>query len=165
MSIVLGFSLPQGAQANVINGSVSLDPEWRGLITLAAPNTPGHYRVWTVGPYYLPRGKGHSDEEFVLLNYPQGRGNWKDTIAWAVWTGQLEKTLPQDVFGIGQQYPALNQILGSDRISLVETTGCILGLDHRACGIWWRGSCREAGLGLITDFYSARHWFLFRRRK
>ena len=153
---------PEDARLHMLRVRWTQDREWQEAVTAAGPNTPSHYDVRKVGDLYVPTGTGEIEEDFVLLNYADGSGNWDKALAWGE-KNKLEKTVPRQVFAVGEKNPTLHTILGYNPMWLVATTPCAFGGDRRACHVWWRGAERGAYLYWAGGFHGRRDWFLFRK--
>jgi hypothetical protein len=159
----LGLVPPQGARIHCLTVTVKLDRPWQEAVNLAGPNTPDNYNVRKVEDKYPATGTETVEEDLVLLNYPSGDGNWEKALAWAESTGQLEKTVPREVFAVGEQHPTLHRTLGQNPMYAVATKECTFDGNRRACYVWWDDSGRRADLRWVSYFGYASGWFLFRK--
>lgn len=153
---------PQGARIHTLRVRVKLDRLWQEAVNAAGPNTPGNYNVRKVGDQYAPTGTEEIEEDLILLNYPQGDGNWDKALAWAQIQG-LKNTVPREVFAIGEQYPKLHNELGLNPMYVVATTECTFEGNRLACYVWWGDSDRGANLDWVSNFVSSDVWFAFRK--
>lgn len=101
------------------------DVEWQEAIDAGCPNTPDYSNARKVSDYYMPIGTGEVQENLVLINYPNGGGSWDRAIAWAEDVG-LKRTVPREVFAIGEKYPNLSRELKCNWVCVAATTECIL---------------------------------------
>lgn len=124
------------------------------------PQTPGNYNVLKVGDRYTLPESTLVHETVVMLNYPQGGGNYEKTVEWGIKQG-LRKSNPHVSFAVGEVYPKLNYELGPNPMYAVETTGCSFGGDPGACYVWWDGAKRRADLGWRSNFGDSCDWFVF----
>jgi hypothetical protein len=153
---------PKGARVHILEVEVKQDRKWQSAVNAAGPNTPDDYSVRKVGDQYAPVGKGKVKEKLILLNFPNGDGNWDKAIMWAEAKG-LKRTHPREVFAIGEQHPKLHEKLGQDPMYAVATTDCSFGGGRRACYVWWYDSERGANLVRVERFDEAFDWFVFRK--
>lgn len=153
---------PKRARIHVLRVKVTLDQSWQEAVNAAGPNTPSDYNVRKVGDLYLPSGIGEEEQEHILLNYPNGGGNWNKALAWAD-EKRLKRTVPREVFAIGKQYPTLHEELGQNPMYLAATTECTFEGVRQASCVWWCGSKRLAGLDWVERFGRTLAWFAFRR--
>lgn len=162
--MVLGeLVAPPGARLHIVQVPVTLDQDWQEAINVAGPDTPANYNVRKVGDQYPTEGTGTREDELILLNFPQGDGNWDKAQAWAK-QYQLERTHPRQVFAIGARCPKLHQELGMNPMYVVATKECTFEGHRQACYVWWRASDRKAGLHWVGSFSARRDWFAFRRQ-
>lgn len=153
---------PDGARLHTVRVKVKLDCPWQEAIDIAGPNTPADYNVRKVADLYPPTGTEEVEEDIILLNFPQGDGNWDKALAWARGAG-LKNTVPREVFPIGKQHPKLRTTLGVNPMYVVATTACIFGGNRYACYVWLGGSEREARLHWLSFFDDSGVWFAFRK--
>lgn len=152
---------PPGGRFHILTVPVVRDRDWQEAVNAAGPNTPADYNVHKVGDQYLPEG-GSGKEELILLNFPSG-GSWDKAIAWAGQFG-LERTVPRQVFAIGEHKPKLHEKLGLNPMYVVATEECSFDGNQRACYVWWLDSERGADLDWVSRFGSSLVWFAFRRK-
>ncbi|OGN34297.1 MAG: hypothetical protein A3I39_00985 [Candidatus Yanofskybacteria bacterium RIFCSPLOWO2_02_FULL_47_9b] len=156
--------VPEGGRIVELPGlRVNQGQEWQAAINAAGPNTPENYNARKVGDLYLPTSTGIKKKDFVLLNFGPKGGSWERALAWGCQYPQLKRSVPRDVFAVGKAKPELHRELGMDPMYLVATTECAFDGGQRACGVWWGGAVREAGLYWVSDFGGACVWFLFSR--
>ncbi|OHA27004.1 MAG: hypothetical protein A3C06_04545 [Candidatus Taylorbacteria bacterium RIFCSPHIGHO2_02_FULL_46_13] len=153
---------PSGACIHTVRIRFKPDSGWQEAVNAAGPNTPSEYNIRKVGDQYPPTGTEEIEEDLILLNYPKGDGNWNTVHAWAV-TQNLTKTVPREVFALGEQHPKLHEVLGQNPMYAVATTECSFGGGRGACYVWWVGSGRGAGLVWVDNFGDASGWFVFRQ--
>lgn len=153
---------PKGARVHILEVEVKQDREWQAAVNAAGPNTPNDYNVRKVGDQYAPVGKGKVKEKLILLNFPNGDGNWDKAIAWAETKG-LKRTHPREAFAIGEQHPRLPEQLGQNPMYAVATTDCSFEGRRDACYVWWRASKRRASLDWVEGFGLTSDWFVFRK--
>lgn len=153
---------PQGARVHVLKVKVQQGRDWQEAVNAAGPNTPDHYNVRKVGDQYPPVGTEVIEEELILLNFPNGDGNWDKALAWAEAKG-LKRTNPREAFAVGEQHPKLHEQLGQNPMYVVGTTDCSFEGGRRACCVWWDDSGRKANLPWVEYFSGAYGWFAFRK--
>ena len=153
---------PSGARIHTVRVKVKLDRPWQDAVNAAGPNPPDNYNVRKVGDLYLSTGTEEVEEDLIMVNYQKGDGNWDKALAWAQTQG-LEKTVPREVFAIGEQHPKLHEQLGINPMYAVATTECTFAGNRDACYVWWGGSNRLVDLGGVIRFGNANGWFVFRK--
>ena len=153
---------PQGSRLHTVRVKVKLDRPWKDTVNAAGPNTPDDYNVRKVADLYPPTGADEVEEDLILLNFPQGDGNWDKALVWAQGEG-LKNTVPREVFAIGEQHPKLHTELGLNPMYVVATTECTFGGHRIACCVWWDGSLRKAVLHWLGHFRDSSGWFVFRK--
>ncbi len=156
-----GLTPPPGARLHIVRIHFKPDYEWQEAVNAAGPNTPSDYNVRKVGDQYPPAGTEEIEEDLILLNFPNGDG-FDAALAWAA-SKQLEKTVPREVFAIGEQHPKLHEVLGQNPMYVAATKECTFGGFRHACCVWWYGSGREARLPWVKRFAYSRAWFAFRK--
>lgn len=127
------------------------------------PQTGSDWNVLKVGDKYILPTNTTVDEVIILLNYPKGGGDYIKTGNWGIKNG-LEKSVPHEVFAIGEQFPKLNYTLGPNPMYVVETTGCSFDGRAIACCVYWFDAKRLSFLGWQSDFGRGGAWFAFRKK-
>jgi len=153
---------PAGCRMHILRATVILDQPWNEAVNAAGPDTPANYNVRKVGDLYIPTGAGAKEEEYILLNYPDGTGNWDKALVWAR-QEELKQTVPREAFAIGKENPTLHNTLGLNPMYVVATTECTFEDGRRACDVWWGDAEREADLDWVGLFDGQDGWFLFRK--
>lgn len=162
----MDIKAPKGARVHILEVEVEQDRKWQAALNAAGPDTPKDYSVRQVGDQYPPVGKGKVKEKLILLNFPNGDGNWDKAIAWAK-AKCLKRTHPREIFAIGEQYPKLHRQLGEtwrymNLVYVVATTDIFFDGDRHACYVRWFGSERIVVLRWVKCFSNADAWFVFR---
>jgi len=125
------------------------------------PDTGKNYDVLKAGDTYpLPLSKKVT-ETFVSFNWPEGEGSYDKAVTFGVSNG-LERTIPHEVFAVGEHFPNLNHELGVNPMYVAETTGCWFNDHAEACYVWWGDAKRESRLRWQSNFVHKHGWFLFR---
>jgi len=158
-------------EANKISARVYLIPKLTVNYTKShnesaiagGPQTGSDYNVLKVADKYQPSENKVVEEVIVLLNYPQGGGNYQKTVEWGLSNG-LSKTTPHVPFAIGEQFSKLNHTLGPNPMYVVETTGCSFYGSADACYVYWDDAGRKSCLDWQGNFGDGRDWFAFRKK-
>ncbi len=117
-----------------------------------------------------------TEETIVLFNWPKGNGEFDKHVRWGISNGLLTTT-PLVPFAIGEQYPKLNEVLGSD-LEITDTSGrChinpfpygfmryTISLEC-ACSVWWRDNSKRysSPRSMMWDnFDEGNEWLCFRK--
>lgn len=152
-----------GARIHILRRiRVKQNREWQEAINLAGPNTLSHYNVRKseVSSQYQPVTNKEVEKDIVLLNFPQGDGNWDKGTAWGS-EAKLKATNPRENFSIGEQKPDLHRTLGQNPMYVVAPTECSFGGGRSACYVWWGDSSRGANLDWVSRFDGSHGWFAF----
>ncbi len=153
---------PKGARVRVLTVKVNQEREWQEAIDAASTKTMVYHNVRKIGRQYPPVEMGTIEQEIILLNFPNGGGNWDKALRWAKSKG-LNRTNPREVFAIGEHNPALHTKLGQNPMYVVATTDCTFESNRYACSVWWYDSQRETDLCLAESFIGIFNWFAFRK--
>ncbi len=154
--------VPSDARIHTLRIRYNPARPWQEAINVVGPDIPSHYNVWKVGDQYPPTGTEEVEEDLVLINYPDGSGDWGKALAWGKSRG-LEKTVPREAFAVGDQYPNLHNEIGMNPVYVVATTPCTFQGGQQACYVWWDDAAREANLYWTSDLNEQNDWFLFRK--
>lgn len=158
-------------EASKIGARVHLIPKlkvdgsrfWKDAVMAGGPQTGSGYNVLNVADKYQSSENKITDEVIILFNWINGGGSYQQAIEWGL-VNNLEKTVPREVFAVGENFPNLNYELGPNPMYVVETTGCSFGSDTIACCVWWRGALRESDLRWQGIFGDGSGWFAFRKK-
>ena len=156
---------PQDARIKIVRVKFRQDRPWQQAVTAAGPNTGNNESVRVVGDQYPSTGTEEVEENFILLNYPKGNGNWDRALGWGEGAG-LKNTMPREVFAIGEHHPKLHEQFGLNPMCVVATTArtfnTVTFIGRGVCSVWWRNSDRNVSLlgaaGLLQDCA----WLVFR---
>ncbi|MFA6392930.1 MAG: hypothetical protein WCW54_02510 [Candidatus Paceibacterota bacterium] len=152
-----------GARVSLLKLKVDYTKSHNESAMAGGPQTDSSYNVLKVGDKYQPSENKVVEEVIVLLNYPQGGGNYQKTVEWGISNG-LSKTTPHVPFAIGEQFSKLNYTLGPNPMYVVETTGCSFGGSARACFVYWYDAERWSDLSWQGIFGNDDDWFAFRKK-
>lgn len=151
---------PPGGRIHTVRVPVVLDRSWPEAVRAAGPDIPDSDSVWRVEDFYLRTGSGQVEQEVVLLNFGSKGGNWNKAQAWAKHYA-LKQSVSRQVLAIGEHKSELHRKLGMDPLCVVATKEFSFVGRRRACGVWWSGARRGAGLVWVSDCGRAPVWFAF----
>ncbi len=143
---------------------VTQDLDWQDAINLVGSDTPhdSPIRMVKVSALFPPASHCEDLIDIVLLNYPNGDGDWDKALAWAD-KASMNITNPREVFAIGTHRPSLHVFLGQDQIHVVASTEATC-FDQRFIPSIWSDDLRS-GASVIypCDCKSPSIWHAFRQ--
>lgn len=161
-----GIAPPRWGRIHTLRLSAKLDRPWNEAIDAIGSDTPQKSIIRNMSDRYPVTGTKVLQRDYILLNYPEFKSynyNWEKACLWALEVG-LHRTVPREVFAVGEQHSLLHLALGLDCMRVVATIKDDYFESHRcACCVEWCGSKRDATLGSINPCGSPIDWFLFRK--
>lgn len=157
----MGLTVPTGARICVLRAKVEHGREWQEAVNATGPDTPSTRDIRKMGDLYPPISTEKVEEDLILLNYPSCVRDMEKALTWCN-EKKLERTVPREVFAVGEQYPNLHEHIVPNPISIVATTECSLKGCQYVCHVWWDGIGRGADIDRVIRFYGQCDWFLFR---
>lgn len=152
-----------GACVHVVTVMVDYTKSHYDAAMAGGPQTPSDYNVLKVGDKYDLPETGTIEEIIILLRCFNNRLKYHEIVEWGIKNG-LNKTVPHEIFAIGEGSTRYNYELGLYPIRVVETTGCSYGNHDRACNVYFHSSGRESSLRQQSDFGGNHTWYAFRSK-
>ncbi len=138
---------PTNAHLYTVRIRFKPDRTWQEALSAGTTSKSFGSDILSVGDQYSLTGTQEIEEDLILLNYFGGvdGGSFREAIIWAK-SRSLEKTVPQEVFAIGEQYPNYHQVIMQNPFVILTTKECIFNGARCICDLWWNCERREAGV-------------------
>ena len=125
---------------------VRYDQDWQKALTHAGPLTSpcrsSSAKKWEgyvrdIGNLWPPTPTSVKKVELILISNYTGNGDWSTACLWAHQFG-LKKTVPREVFAIGENHPDLDEIILVDKLEIYAATDfSFQGYKRNICRICW----------------------------
>lgn len=164
----LGYSLvaPDHALIHLLTADVDYSMSWRRFMQRAGPQSPLETDVMSVeGEFKTPNRSSTERDDFILINYPNGKLGWMSALAWACSVDVLVSTIPQEVFTIGMNNPNLRERLCPNNkrpLYLNSTVPCIHNGRMKSCGVCFGYTYQTTYAQPITGNDYSDDWYVFR---